>query len=378
MEHRSVAASIEQSAVVEQLRSELRMTFVSHRPHSMLSASPAVVADTALFGPDCLVERVVSAYRAAAETDLGSASIWIHTIADLKRGVHDLLMHGDLASAREMFRDPRRSTLFYGFDTLSSDNEHSVNPGMVQLYSTWTHDNLVRLAEAVGVVPLHYPEAPPDAAAKPQMDVETLLGLLDKEFGFRIDFPNPFDGEYGLSTSRGTASYRSVQALYQAWIAWKASRGGRVLEIGGRLGRTAYYALKFGVREYTIVDLPMTGAAQAYFLGTVGQAIQLYGEQASIGLPRPVKLLPPSAFFASDDTYDLILNVDSFTEMGEDTARHYAQAAVWRCPLLISINHEYNPFRMRDILSLLPRRRRVTREPYWLRNGYVQETVEFE
>ncbi|ETZ40544.1 hypothetical protein L838_5619 [Mycobacterium avium MAV_120709_2344] len=33
------------------------------------------------------------------------------------------------------------------------------------------------------------------------------------------------------------------------------------------MGRTAYYASKMGLRPYTIIDIPMTSAAQAAFLG---------------------------------------------------------------------------------------------------------------
>ncbi len=43
--------------------------------------------------------------------------------------------------------------------------------------------------------------------------------------------------------------------------------GYKVIELGGGLGKTAFYALKFGIPSYTLVDIPMTLVAQANFLG---------------------------------------------------------------------------------------------------------------
>src|SRR5207237_2562341 len=126
----------------------------------------------------------------------------------------------------------------------------------------------------------------------------------------------PFKDERGIESSRGVISYRAVEALYQAWRVaelLEADNGsGRVVEIGAGLGRNAYYARTFGIHDYTLVDLPLTGISQAYFLGrTLGpHAILLHGENAPDARSR-IKILPPHAFLNDDDRYDLALNVDS-------------------------------------------------------------------
>lgn len=203
-------------------------------------------------------------------------------------------------------------------------------------------------------------------------DVESLLERIDDAIGSSIQFPNPFAGEAGLATSRGVASYRAVQAIFQAWRIVElvdAKPGVRVLEIGAGLGRTAYYATKFGVSDYTIIDIPLSNVAQATFLGrTLGSdAITLFGEDGS-----GVRILPPPAFLDADDRYDLIVNVDSLTELAPDVARSYAAAIKARAALFLSINHEYRAFTVRELFSEIG----VTassRAPYWMRRGYVEE-----
>jgi hypothetical protein len=236
---------------------------------------------------------------------------------------------------------------------------------------SWTADNLLCLAEAVGAWRLEYPEA----AVSGAVDPEDVLRALDSKFGFAVQFPNPFADEVGLATSRGVVSYRAVQALYQAYrISELVCRrsSARIAEIGGGLGRTAYYARQFGIRNYAIIDLPMTAVAQGYFLGrTLGaDAVSLFGEASS-----GYDVLPPMSFLEGTENYDLVINVDSLTEMARDTARAYVGALRERAAIFLSINHEYNAFTVRDILAESGLNA-TTRMPYWLRRGYVDEVFE--
>jgi hypothetical protein len=120
---------------------------------------------------------------------------------------------------------------------------------------------LTYLASAAAAMRIPYPET---SEPRPVPDVEELLAALDERFGFTIDFPNPYPFEAGLRTSRGVATHRALHAIYQAWRLWEL--GGRrsearIMEIGAGLGRTAYYARKFGMRDYTIVDIPLSNVA---------------------------------------------------------------------------------------------------------------------
>ena len=145
-----------------------------------------------------------------------------------------------------------------------------------------------------------------------------------------------------------------------------------MLEIGAGLGRTAYYANLLGVKGYTILDIPLTNAAQGYFLGRVlgPDAVRLNGE--AIG--GPLLIQPSTAMKENVERYDLIVNVDSWTEMAPEVAAAYWDYAKSVTRTVLSINHEHNAFTVRSMYSK-DSDVRVTRYPYWVRKGYVEEIV---
>jgi SAM-dependent methyltransferase len=313
-----------------------------------------------------LVRRIVAAYRLAVTTPLGSLdSFWLTSFSELKREIHHVLLADDQHEIQALLRHPSRSDLLYGFDNLAK----SLLPAPTDPagHANEIYSLLVELSEAVGGRAARCPEYPLKA---PLPEIDALLAELDGVFGIPVDFPTPFAGEYGLNTSRGIISYRAVHAVYQAWRLSQlvdCLAEPRVLEIGGGLGRTAYYARQFGIRDYTLVDIPMTAVAQANFLGRVlgENNLQLYGEPE----PGGVRILPPTMFLDQEDCYDIVLNVDSLTEMALETARAYCKAIDKRTGVFLSINHEEGRFKARDVFA----GRRLYRAPYWLRRGYVEE-----
>ena len=152
------------------------------------------------------------------------------------------------------------------------------------------------------------------------------MDAIERTIGTPIDFPNPFPNEFGIRTSRGVASYRTFQSIYQAWRLLRLAEvsGRRIVEIGPGLGRTAYYARKFGLSNYSTVDLPLGNIAQACFLSrALGEdAIALPGEQAQAG---QIKIETPSWYLASNETFDIAFNANSLTEMALDNANAYAK-----------------------------------------------------
>lgn len=143
-----------------------------------------------------------------------------------------------------------------------------------------------------------------------------------------------------------------------------------MLEIGAGLGRVAFFASKLGIKNYTIIDIPLTSLAQSYFLGTVlgDEAISLFGEEE-----RGIRILPPSAFLDGTETYDLILNADSFPEIDLETSGRYVQAIARRSKQFLSINHEGGGVPVRFQFQTPP----TYRFPYWLRRGYIEELFSF-
>lgn len=324
------------------------------------------------FDDQRLVRRIEAAYSLAClRPVLGDGGFWLAEYAALKQYEHDRLIARD---AGAVLRDPARSNLFYGFDALVK--LPGGKPKNAEQEAWMTYDALLQLASALGEVRLHNPEAPHPAQLP---DIEDLLEDLDRAVGFRIDFPNPFPDEVGLATSRGVATYRCAQSIYQAWrIAELVQHRGnaRVLEIGPGLGRTAYYAFRLGLRDYTLIDIPLSSAAQGYFLGRVlgENAVSLFGESSA----APITVAPPSHFLDGAESFDLVVNVDSLTEMSHTVADSYWRRIQRGVPLFLSINHERNPFTFRDLYVASGHAACVKRAQYWLRRGYVEELAVLE
>lgn len=362
-----------------ELEAALGRARVLHHQPERIAGSAALVEAIDLAPADApLVQRVQDAYGGAITTRVGqSDSIWLDFFANANAATHETLASGDTARVTAMLRNPAQSMLFYGFDNLSAAEADRIgNPGWQLWMHQFTYSCLHKLAEASGVIRLDNPEAPYEQ--RDWVEPDELLAGLDKALGFRIDFPNFFQGEMGIRTSRGVASYRAVQALYQVFRLRELlgdSVNAHVLEIGGGLGRTAYYAHRAGISRYTIIDLPLTNVAQGYFLGRAlgAEQVELYRETGR----APIRILPPASLSAEDLHFDLAMNIDSLTEMSRSTAIEYLDELKGRTPALFSINHEHNAFTVRELCA--ERGLAVAfRMPCWVRRGYVEEFIRLQ
>jgi hypothetical protein len=353
--------------------------FQLHRREENLLDEWAVTTQSAPADMD-LADRICVAYQAAGGgADVAGQSMWTGFMRD-NIAIHDALISGDHGTLAVVLADPGATNLFKGFDNIYVDAVAWMKSGdaVKAWFAMHTYDNLLRVLEAVGGAridnPEHYHVAAPNV-----MPVAEILDQLDEAFGFSLCFPNPYPDECGLRSDRGVISYRAVQSLYQAWkIAQSlhAGRGSSVVEIGAGLGRTAFFAREFGITDYTIVDLPFTSVSQAHFLGTVisPNAITLTDEPSR---KDAIKIITGDEFFNSSETYDLIVNVDSFTEIDEGIARRYWAAIEERTPAFLSINHERNAFTVRELIDGSAKVKRSSRNLYWLRRGYVEELIDF-
>ena len=355
-------------------------------------STPVLAASIApdLEDDHALVERVIAAYRLAYKQHKPSASGWDHDLVEIKKDIHNVLLAGNIEQAGRLLRNPAETALFWGFDAIAKGPPGSVEPHEAvirtlnpsadwrRLYSLWLFDALNALAEALGARRLSYLETEPgkvgmhDAGARTTDDI---VDQINATLGVRLQFPNPFPEELGLQSSRGVIGFRAIQAVYQAYRIAQITNekpGVKVLEIGAGLGRTAYYANLLGVKDYTILDIPLTNAAQGYFLGRVlgPDAVRLNGE--AIG--GPLLIQPSTAMKENAERYDLIVNVNSWTEMAPEVAAVYWDYAKSVTRTVLSINHEHNAFTVRSMYSK-DSDVRVTRYPYWVRKGYVEEIV---
>ncbi|MDE5878612.1 MAG: putative sugar O-methyltransferase, partial [Desulfovibrio sp.] len=202
-----------------------------------------------------------------------------------------------------------------------------------------------------------------------------MVSGLEQALGATLDFPAPYPRMGGIADRRGIIRSRALWGLY---LAWRAKQAGAhtVLELGGGLGYAAYYAALLGIPDYTIVDIPLTLVASGHFLGlTAGEdKVVLYGEEDDGS--RPFRLLPPQAFPA-EKKFDMVVNMDSFPEFGLAIAREYVEKIKRTTKRFLSINHECEQYTVRELFRDDPDLVSSSRNPFWLRKGYVEEMYEF-
>ena len=347
---------------------------LNHNPKAFIFKT-ATVTEQLLRSDDIqLVERLKNFYKACDASFEGSKdSVWSGIFVNLHGEIHSAFIEGNDEKIRDILRNPGKYNFFYGFENLCVDLIKSKRLEDI-LEPQMTMDSLLSFCEAAGVITMANPES---LRINKSIDPRTAIQLLEGEFGFNLLFPNPFPGEYGIKTNNGIISYRAIQAAYQAWRISgivKNISNPRVLEIGGGLGRTAYYSRLFGINDYTIVDIPISSLAQGDFLGRVlpEKDLSLYGEPGETQNTN-IKLIPTETFFSSDRKYDLIINVDSLTEFDMNVAKKYIQKIGEVGTYFLSINHEKNSFTVNSIWKESPSLNKLYRNPCWLRRGYVEE-----
>jgi hypothetical protein len=321
-----------------------------------------------------LLDRIRGAYLLALEDHKAETSVlWSNIIPNKQNEIHAAIVAGG-PDYYELLSKPLLTNLYFGVDNLCADIVAVAKDIPPAAAATHVHGLLTALAESIGAEPVWNPEGGskfPHREPKSKVPPDTLLEALDSLIGTRIQFPNPFIGEVGLETNRGIASFRAVNALYQAARLQQCAiliKSHRCLEIGAGTGRTAYYCWQLGLRPYTIVDLPMALVGQALFLSaTIGpDNIWLFGEATSESADV-IRLAPPRWLFDSNEHFDLALNADSLTEMSRSYAEQYICFITKQAKFLLSINHEANEFRVSDLLP------GMFRFLYPLRTGYVEE-----
>jgi hypothetical protein len=361
---------------LQALRSAMKIpTFryrYQRRPYSLNAKGGYTTGESGNDGR--LIDRLIQSHSLRRELPSGQ---WSDIFQSLHADISDAFAAKDRPRIEKILRNPASSDIFFGFDSTAKSLrsggqriEDRRSPGLAL-------DALAALAEALGARTMELPENYYIWRVD-RLNADELLGQIDWAVGFKVPVPNPFPAEYGLVSSRGIISYRMPQALYQAWRISKLVQGvqnPKVLEIGGGLGRTAFYARQFGVRDYTIIDIPVSSLAQGYFLGrTCGEdTVSLFGESAT---GDQIKIMPPGFFIDGTERFDLVVNVDSLTEIGRAAADQYWSVIQRRAGKFLSINHEANEFTVAELITQA-KHARTSRMPYWMRRGFVEEVVEF-
>jgi hypothetical protein len=260
-------------------------------------------------------------------------------------------------------------------------------------------DSLVSLAQYLGVARLETTEQGPFGQAI-LADPEKLEDAIASAIGVPIVTPAVFHGLFGMRIGGGFIETRGLQALYAALRIKSilgASRPGqdvfsdavrsRICEIGAGFGLAAYFSCQLGVKHYTIVDLPSMLMMQHYFLRMAmpDVTIKTLKDDEPIPSADGVYLVTAASFpRRKAERFDLVMNCDSFPEMGDKICKSYFDAIAERSRLLFSINQEANgPLsnnvngpRQPVVSEMIGRRSDFTsvyRFRTWIRKGYAEE-----
>jgi hypothetical protein len=286
-----------------------------------------------------------------------------------------LIRDGEKNKLIKMLADPLSNNLQYGFDNLacvlqSKFRLETINEAAIAA------DHFLALGEYT-LVTKYFSSEFLVSPIKQKVDIgEIICKIVHTSFKAPVIFPNPYINEFGLNTEFGVASIRVAAAIYQALRL--RDFGLKVCEIGPGLGRTAYFSKLLGIEHYTLVDLPIPSLCQAYFLGCSLPDENFTFNHESPNMSGGFRFRQPEKFMQESDHYDVILNVDSLTEMGIDVARAYLRNFVGKTNWFLSINHEGNKFSVREIAAEIPEYKLFSRNRSWIRQGYVEEIYQIK
>jgi hypothetical protein len=326
-----------------------------------------------------LLRRIKASYRQSiAKYKQPEGSMWA-SIADRRNDIHEALLEDDDDRTAELLGHPSRTELYYGMDTVVAhlvDALRAFEAAQVHVKNA-VQTHFVAMAESIGATRSWYFEVQGQRSEPAIADFEEMLDSVDRLLGTRLLYPNPFEDEFGIQTSRGIIVARTPMAIYQSWkvgLLCNLVSGQKILEIGPGNGRSVFYSYSAGLTNYTTVDLPMGIVGQACFLAaTLGpEKIWMIGDDPATQAGR-VRLLPPYALYDGTEDFDVVLNVDSLTEMDAQQAVTYLRYAFDHARALISINHEFNAYTIQTLADMAGISQRPLRSVSAIRPGYTEE-----
>ena len=145
------------------------------------------------------------------------------------------------------------------------------------------------------------------------------------------------------------------------------------------MGRTAYYCYKFGIKDFTIVDLLIPRVCQLNYLSRVLNEKSILNERQikkNDDFEDKIKIVSPNYLFNNRHKYDLVFNSDSFTEIDSFYQVKYVDFISQNTKYFFSINHESNKSKVSDLFSKI-KINELNKNLYWLRRGYLDEHFKF-
>ncbi len=276
--------------------------------------------------------------------------------------------------------NPHSFNIFYGFDDNCKVIHDNSGFNFKFNYSIPIIDKLISLSEFLGIIRLENPEN--FKKKYKDLNIENLLDKIEKKIKIKLKFNNPFPGEKGIKTSKGVLQVREIQAIYQAFkineiLKKDKYKNKNILEFGGGLGRTAYYCYKFGLKNYTLVDLLVPRICQLNYLSRLIDETKIISDPKKSDFNKKnIKVISPEFLFSNNMKFDLVFNSDSFTEIDYENQKKYEKYLERNSKIFFSINHENNHYKVSDFFK--KNSSQYSRDLYWLRRGYVEEQFIFQ
>ena len=313
------------------------------------------------------------------EDEINQGSSWLKIFNNFHKNIIEIIQK-DNSKIEDILDNPSKYNLFYGFDNNCEFNEK--NPRYIDYYENdeLVIDKILNFAEFLGILRHNNPEQYRIIFEKPNLDF--LISEIERKINLELEFKNVFPGEKGVKTQKGIISSREIQAIYQAYQIKEISKKNNfksILEIGGGLGRTAYYCYKFGIKDLTIVDLLIPQVCQLNYLSRVLNEETILNEkqiEKIDGLEDKIKIISPNYLFNNEEKYDLVFNSDSFTEIDTLSQIKYVNFISEKTNYFYSINHECNKNKVSELFSK-KKINEFRKNLYWLRKGYLEEHFKF-
>ena len=263
------------------------------------------------------------------------------------------------------------------------------NPLYRRYISKLIKDKLVLLAEAVGAIGCENPEQGV-WGQNFRLPTDQLVGAIESQIELDITPPAIDGGLLKITGSKAQFNERDLNAIFTAWSVTNKLENfsdASICEIGAGTGRVAYWNWRFGIKSYSIIDLAHINVLQGFYLlkALPDANIRLYGEPAQELIQgREIAILPTYAINNfSPRQFDLVLNQDSFPEIHANIVRDYLiKIREISRQYFLSINHESCPpgaddsfthINVQQLIDEVGGYKKLTRDPYWLRQGYVME-----
>jgi hypothetical protein len=349
-----------------------RMEIISHEFYKKVYTDYLIVPDIAADEKDIYyAERLLRAYHKAIK-DFSSPEYDLWTVNSRNQAKFLGLLKGkDPAKLAQYLCNMNREDATIGTVQGNYEYDRIVSyPAYRRFLALMARDKFISLAEAFGVLHIENPEQG-QYGENIHEDLEPLFKGICSAIKYDITPPSIDGGLLKIKVGGALFNERDCNAIYTAH---RIKFAGKICEIGGGAGRVCYWSKTFGVREYSILDLPHINVVQGfYLLKSLSQPVSLFGETDKEVRIMPCHLLP-------EEKFDLVLNQDSFPEIGEGTVTNYLKWIRDHAKEFLSINHESKPpfpdgehINVYELVQRVGGLKRTERELYWLRKGYVME-----